>query len=90
MTTEIGEFRQMLEAGRRYLAGTCSIQELNGRASELAVAAKFWRGHPALAQIAGDWAAMVDRHWNEWSHCPNLISEQEFLAWLDGELSSLR
>jgi len=89
MTTEIREFRQMLEAGRRYLAGTCSIQELNGHVSEIATAAKFWGGHPALAQIAGDWSAMVDRRWNEWGHCPNPLSEQEFLAWLEGQLSSL-
>lgn len=89
MATEIAEFRQMLEAGRRYLAGTCSIQELNGCVSELATAAKFWGGHPALAQVAGDWSAMVDRLWNEWGHCPNPISELEFLTWLDGQLSSL-
>ena len=89
MTTEIAEFRQMIEAGRRYLAGTCSIQELNGRVGEFATATKFWRGHPALAQVAGDWSTMVDRRWNEWGHCPSSLSEQEFVAWLEGQLSSL-
>jgi len=89
MTTEIAEFRQMIEAGRRYLAGTCSIQELNGRVDEFATATKFWRGHPALAQVAGDWSTMVDRRWNEWGHCPSPLSEQEFVAWLEGQLSSL-
>ena len=89
MTTEISEFRQMLEAGRRYLAGACSIQELNGRVSELATAAKFWSNHPALAEVASDWSAMVDRRWNEWGHNPNPLSEQEFVAWLEGQLSSL-
>lgn len=89
MTTEIGEFRKMLEAGRRYLGGACSIQELNGRVSELATAAKFWGGHPALVEVAGIWSAMVDRRWNEWGHCPHPLSEQEFMAWLEEQLSSL-
>ena len=89
MTTEIREFRLMLEAGQRYLADACSIQELNGRVSELATAAKFWGGHPALAQVAADWSAMIDRRWNEWGHSLNPLSEQEFRAWLEGQLSLL-
>lgn len=80
MTTEIGEFRQMLETGRRYLAGECSIQELNGRISDLAIAVKLWGGHPALTEVAGDWSTMVDRRWNEWGHNPNPLSEQKFVA----------
>ena len=89
MATDIREFRQMLEAGRRYLAGTCSIQELNGRVNELSTAARFWRGHPALTEIAGDGSAMVDRRWNEWGHNSNPLSEEEFAAWLEDQLSSL-
>ncbi|GAB3096017.1 hypothetical protein [Lysobacter terrae] len=89
MTTEIREFRFMLEAGQRYLSGACSIQELNGRVSELATAAKFWGGHPAFSQIAADWSAMVDRGWNEWGQSPNPLSEQEFRAWLGEQLSLL-
>ena len=79
----------MLEAGQRYLAGTCFIQELNGRVSELATAAKFWGGHPALAQVADDWSVMVDRRWNELGHSPDPLPEQEFRAWLEGQLSLL-
>lgn len=89
MTIEIGEFRQMPEAGRRYLGGACSIQELNGRVSEAATAAKFWGGHPALVEVASIWSAMVDRRWNECGHCPRPLSEQEFIAWLGEQLSSL-
>ena len=79
----------MLETGRRYLAGECSIQELNGRISDLAIAVKLWGGHPALTEGAGDWSTMVDRRWNEWGHNPNPLSEQEFVAWLEGQLTSL-
>ena len=89
MTTEIREFRKMLEAGRRYLVGAYSIQELNGHVSELATAAKFWGGHPALTEIARDWYSMVDRRWNEWGHNPSPLSEQEFVAWLEEQIGSL-
>jgi len=89
MTTEIREFRLMLDAGKRYLEGACSIQELNGRVSELAIAAKFWGGHSVLTQVATDWSAIVDRRWNEWGHSPNSVAEQEFQVWLEGQLGLL-
>jgi hypothetical protein len=89
MTTEIVEFRKMLEAGQRYLIGTCTIQEFNGHVSQCANAAKFWGEHTALYQVAIDWAAMVDRRWNEWKHSPKPVSEQEFVAWLQEQLTLL-
>lgn len=87
MTTEIREFRRMLEAGRRYLSGACTIQELNGFVSELTTAVKFFGGHAALAQIASDWSTMVDRHWNEWGHCPNPLTLEQFHVWLEERLT---
>lgn len=76
----------MLEAGRRYLEGTCSIQELYGSTVYLATAVKFWGGHPAIGQVARDWSRMVDRYWNEGNHYPDPISEEEFLTWLERQL----
>ncbi|WP_162199150.1 hypothetical protein [Xanthomonas pisi] len=89
MTIEIVEFRRMLEAGQRYLSGTCSIQELNGHVSCCADAIKFWRGHGAIAQVLVDWGAMIDRRWNERGHSPNPLSEQDFRAWLGQQLMLL-
>ncbi|WP_313252166.1 hypothetical protein [Stenotrophomonas indicatrix] len=79
---EIREFRRMLDAGRRYLEGTCSIHELYGCAVDLETAAKFWEGHRAIAQVAREWSCMADRRWNECRHHPDPLSEYEFLSWL--------
>tara|TARA_R110002020_G_scaffold21373_80_gene72634 strand:+ start:12822 stop:13103 length:282 start_codon:yes stop_codon:yes gene_type:complete len=89
MATEIREFRQMIEAAQRYLAGGCSIQELNGRVAEAATASKFWGGHPALVQVASDWSTAVDRRWNEWGHVQNPLSENQFRSWLVQQLALL-
>ena len=87
MTTEIREFRRMIDAAQRYLMGECSIQELNGRVAEVVTASKFWGGHPALVQIANDWSTAVDRRWNEWGHVPGPLSEAQFRSWLVQQLS---
>lgn len=88
MTAEIVELRQMLSAARRDLEGDCTIQELNGRVAQLADAAKFWGQHPSLAQLATEWAAMIDRRWNEWGHSRSPVSEDEFSSWLQSQLSA--
>lgn len=82
MTVTITELRQLLEAAQRYLAGACSIQELNGRVGALADGVKLWNGHSALSQVADEWSVMVDRRWNEWGHVANPVSEEQFRSWL--------
>ncbi|MCC4591357.1 hypothetical protein [Xanthomonas sacchari] len=89
MYIEITEFRKMLEAGQRYLGGTCCIQELNSRVSQCRDAARFWGGHPALAQVVDDWSQVVDRRWNEWGHSPDPLTEQQFESWLGQQLTLL-
>ncbi|WP_234006618.1 hypothetical protein, partial [Xanthomonas sacchari] len=89
MSVEIAEFRQMLEAGQRYLGGTCSIQELNGSVNQCRDAARFWGGHPALAQVVDDWSQVVDRRWNECGHSPDPLTEQQFKSWLGQQLTLL-
>lgn len=86
MSVQITEFRRLLDGGRRYLDGACSIQELNGLAAQCLDASKFWHGHPALVRAAQDWAAMIDRRWNEWSHSPSPVDEHTFREWVRGQL----
>ncbi|MBE5314778.1 MAG: hypothetical protein H4O13_05170 [Xanthomonadales bacterium] len=89
MTTEIREFRRMIDAAKRYLAQECSIQELYGRVGDVATASKFLGGHPALVQIADDWSAVIDRRWNECGHVPDPLSEAKFRSWLAQQISLL-
>ena len=90
MSIELREFRQMLRAGQLYLEGTCCLSELNGYVSECAATAKFWQGHPALTQVAIDWAVNVERRWNEWGMCINPLTEEDFRQWLEEQLTLLR
>lgn len=78
VTIEIREFRKLLEAGLRYLNDACSIHELSGRADDCVLAARFWSGHPALRNMAADWATMIDRRWNAWDLLLDPLSENEF------------
>jgi hypothetical protein len=87
VTVEIVEYRRMLDAGRRYLAGSCSIAELNGCVACCIDAAKFWNGHRALGEVAMEWRNMVDRRWNEWGHHRDPLTEHDFLSWLAAQLS---
>lgn len=82
MTVTISELRELLEAAQRYLDGACSIQELNGRVGALADAARLFNGHSVLFEIVSEWSNMVDRHWNEWGHVIDPVSEEAFRAWL--------
>ena len=87
MTSQLKEFRQMLDAGRRYLEGSCTIQELNGHVSECATLAHFLRAHPGFETIAKEWSEMVDRRWNEWGHAERPLSEQKFREWLQEQVN---
>lgn len=51
MAVEIIEFRQLLEAGRRYLAGA-TLAELNGRARMTLEAGYFWGASATLSPKA--------------------------------------
>jgi len=79
---QITELRALLVAAQRYLAGTCSIHELNGRAGALADAAKLFDGHSVFHQIANEWSKMIDRRWNECGHVACPLSEEQFRIWL--------
>jgi hypothetical protein len=83
------EVRELLDAAQRYLAGACSIQELNGRVGALADASKLWGGHPAFLELAAEWSGMVDRRWNERGHVATPLSEEQFRAWLLDQMTFL-
>ncbi|WP_386071333.1 hypothetical protein ACFJIW_12060 [Tahibacter sp. UC22_41] len=83
------EFRELLDAAQRYLAGACSIQELSGRVGALVDASKLWSGHPVFLQMATEWSGMVDRRWNECGHVAAPLSEEQFRAWLLGQMTFL-
>lgn len=76
----------MLETGKRYLAGECSMMELNGSISRCIDVAKLLDAHPAISQLAHEWSVMVNRRWNEWGHEQHPLSEQEFRDWLQQQL----
>jgi hypothetical protein len=86
VAVQITEFRRLLDGGRRYLDGACSIQELNGLAAQCLDASKLWKGHPALVRTTEDWVAMIDRRWNEWGHSSSQIDENAFRNWVRDQL----
>ena len=86
MSVTIVEFTNLISAARRYLAGTCSIQELYGRAAELATVSRFFGAHPAIGEIAQEWLNTIDRAWNECNHVAVPLSEAEFRSWLERQL----
>jgi len=86
MTAEIPEMRSMIEAARRYLLGECTIQELNGHASECSTVARLFGAHPAIKKTADEWVAMIYRRWNEWGDVKQPLSEEAFRAWLQEQL----
>ncbi|RGP55107.1 hypothetical protein ASB58_08480 [Pseudomonas abyssi] len=86
MTPQIPEVKEMLEAGRRYLAGSCSIQELNGYASQLATVVRFFEAHPKIKETADEWATMIYRRWNEWNDVKEPLSAEDFRTWLKDQL----
>ncbi|WP_419690500.1 hypothetical protein ACN22W_34325 [Burkholderia theae] len=83
---QITEFRRLQDGGRRYLDDTCSIQELNGLASQCLEACKFWHGHPELIRATQEWIAMIDRRWNESRHLMDAVDENTFRDWLRDQL----
>jgi hypothetical protein len=82
MPAEIHEFRNMVVAGRRYLDGEASIQELNSYVKRCSDAATLFGEHPAITALAEEWWTMVGRRWNEWHSEPEPLSEAEFREWL--------
>jgi hypothetical protein len=86
MASKIPEVKEMLVAGSRYLAGSCSIQELNGYASQLATVVRFSEAHPKIKETADEWTAMIYRRWNEWNDVKESLSEEEFRKWLKDQL----
>ncbi len=83
---QVDEVKRLIEAGRRYLTGRCSLSELNGMATECLRAAWYLRAHPAIRELARDWLDMIDRRWNEWHHRQDAVSEEEFSGWLAQQL----
>lgn len=80
------EFKNLFEAGRRYLRGESSVQELNGISSELVRWAKVTRAHEGIVLLAEQWRAMANRRWNEFGEQKSPISEAEFCEWLNAQL----
>ncbi len=75
-----------MQAGRRYLAGDCSIQELNGCAVNLKSNARMFGLHPAVERLADDWTESINRRWNELCEQQRPLTEAEFVWWLTGAL----
>jgi hypothetical protein len=82
----LSEVRELLQAGRRYLAGDCSIQELNGCAVNLKLNARMFGLHPAVERLADDWIESSNRRWNEWGEQQRPLTEAEFVRWLTAAL----
>ncbi|MGC5699131.1 hypothetical protein J4P02_02885 [Pseudomonas sp. NFXW11] len=82
MAVAIIEFRKMLEAARRYLAGVGTLAELNGRVRATLEAGHFWRAAAPLMETARDWERMVNRTWNEMGEQGAPLSEIQFSEWL--------
>jgi len=83
------EFRDLIESAYRYLVGASSVHELNGRVNTCVKFAKATGVSPHFSQLLGEWHEMIDRHWNEWGHCQNPLTEQEFRVWLSKQLMSM-
>ncbi|WOE82275.1 hypothetical protein RZO07_13985 [Pseudomonas protegens] len=82
MTVEIIEFRKLLEAGLRYLEGTTTLAELNGRARATLEAGHFWGAAAPLMDVARDWEQMINRAWNEMGEQRAPLTEAKFSEWL--------
>ena len=76
------EIRGLFAAGREYLAGKVSLQHLNGLVRELGTLAKAGQLSPAMIVLLDEWAAMINRRWNEWSLERHPLTEEEFTTWL--------
>ncbi|MDT9644606.1 hypothetical protein [Pseudomonas sp. JV245A] len=82
MTVEIIEFRKLLEAARRYLEGTATLAELNGRVRATLEAGHFWGAVAPLMEVARNWEHMINRAWNEMGEQRALLIEAQFSEWL--------
>ncbi|WP_210712143.1 hypothetical protein [Pseudomonas sp. MWU349] len=82
MTVEIIEFRKLLEAGLRYLEGTTTLAELNGRARATLETGHFWGAAAPLMDVARDWEQMINRAWNEMGEQRAPLTEAQFSEWL--------
>lgn len=82
MTVEIIEFRKLLEAGLRYLEGTATLTELNGRVRATLEAGHFWGAAAPLVDVARDWEQMINRAWDEMGEQPAPLTEAQFSEWL--------
>ena len=89
MTVAIVELKRLLIAAEQYLQGSCTIQDLHGRATELAAVSHFFQGHRSISELAQEWIAAIDCRWNECNHVSSPLSESEFRAWLEGQLLRL-
>ncbi|MFV5313491.1 hypothetical protein VXN68_15040 [Acinetobacter schindleri] len=87
MNQPIAEVRRLIDAGKRYLAGSCSIQELHGHASQCATFARFMHSHPGIEQVANEWVSVIYRRWNEWGDVAEPLTEQEFRLWLTAQVA---
>jgi len=78
--------RDLMQAGEDYLAGNLNIAGLNGQVS---IAKKYLdqsKTHVAVKEMLDDWHTMVDRAWNELGHVKHPLTDEEFRAWLEGQL----
>ena len=82
------EFNEMITKARQYHAKEIHFSELYGAVQDCQLATKVFSARPELSEIAAEWAAMLERLWNEWPGVIKVeeISEEEFRAWVAEQL----
>ena len=77
MVLPLPEVREMVEAGKRYIAGQVHFSHLVGPTERCEWWARVYGVHPAIWQLARDWQLWVDQVWNEGGQHPVRLSESE-------------
>ncbi len=80
------EARAMVAVALKYVAGGCHFTELIGAAMEC----EFWTRthdvHPAIRELAVEWARLGDQVWNEWNQYGQSLPEERFKARVAADL----
>ena len=91
-TPQIPELKALIQSANDFIEdnGKSNIQALNGYAISFKNACVFFGKHPTFSEIADEWIAQINRHWNEWGTEKNPLSKSEFKAWLRNQIQSLQ
>ena len=76
-TLPIPEVCEMVEAAKRYVAGTIHFSYLAGPTSRCKWWAKVHDAHPAIRRLADDWTLWVSQCWNEYGWHKISLPESE-------------